>query len=64
MTESDRILKVLEETHRQSASELPFFLIQRAYEVQKNFLFEKDRNKPMEMLKQIAEDYAENEASK
>lgn len=64
MSEKDRILAVLEETHRASNADIPFFLIERAYEVEKKFLFEKERVKAMEMLKKIAEDYAESDSSK
>jgi len=60
---NDRTMDVLSRIQQKIATEIPLDLIKKCYETEKNFIFEKDRNKPMEILKQLVEQYVESESN-
>ena len=51
--DKERALKVLTDVHAKNSGDIPFRLIQEAYEAESEYLFEDD-SKPMSILKQIA----------
>lgn len=55
--DKDPIISILKEIHSQVSYDIPFNLLMKCYEIEKSFIFEKDRTKPMSSIKQIIEDY-------
>jgi len=51
MTEEDMALSVIKEIYQKKKSIVSFNLISKCYEIQKKYLFEKDRNIPMDKIK-------------
>jgi len=59
--DEDRALPVLKAIHGEIESDIPFSLVQKCYEIQKNFMFEKDLGKPMDVTKKLIEEYVDSE---
>lgn len=65
MIESDDIiLESLLEAGKEFAARLPEDLLRKAYEIQVNHQFEKDRNIPLRALQNLVEDYLNSLAKK
>ncbi|MCB9980242.1 MAG: hypothetical protein H6863_03780 [Rhodospirillales bacterium] len=61
MSDEDRALPVIKATHEQMETDIPFSLVQKCYETQKSFMFEKDLGKPMDVTKKLVEEYVDSE---
>lgn len=60
-SDEDRVLPVLKASHERDETNIPFSLVQKCYETQKNFMFEKDLGKPMDVTKKLVEEYVDLE---
>lgn len=58
----DLPLSTLLEMREKVAADIPENLVKHCYEIEKNHLFEKDREKPLEMIKEMVAQFIENEA--
>jgi hypothetical protein len=61
MSDEDRALPVMKASHEKMETDIPFSLVQKCYETQKNFMFEKDHSKPMDVTKKFVEEYVDSE---
>jgi hypothetical protein len=59
---SDNAIEILKEIHANMKTEVPFRMVEIVYETEKKFLFEKDGSKSLAMVKQIVENYVDNES--
>jgi hypothetical protein len=59
---SDNAIEILKEIHANMETEVPFRMVEIVYETEKKFLFEKDGSKSLAMVKQIVENYVDNES--
>lgn len=62
MSNKDNAITVMAKVHEKMAIDIPFWIVEQCYEAEKTFLFEKDINKPLNMLKQIVEAHVEETA--
>lgn len=53
----DTATNVLTKVHADLNSEVPFDLVENIYEVEKQFLFEKDRDRPLDLIRAAVEEY-------
>jgi ribonucleotide reductase beta subunit family protein with ferritin-like domain len=56
---ADRALDILLKVHNSYNTEIPVELIQECYEIEKQYLFEKDGNKRIDLVRQLVERYLE-----
>ena len=59
---SDNAIEILKEIHANMETEVPFRMVEIVYQTEKKFLFEKDGSKSLAMVKQIVENYVDNES--
>ena len=59
--DKDPIIVILKKLHNESDKKVPFILLSKCYEIEKSYIFEKDRTKPMNLIKQIIEDYIDGQ---
>jgi hypothetical protein len=59
---SDNAIEILKEIHANMETEVPFRMVEIVYETEKKFLFEKDGSKSLAMVKQIVENYVDNQS--
>ena len=60
--EISEILEVLKNSHQKfGEGALPFDLVEKCYDIQKRYLFEKDRVKTTQQMKIIIEQFVDNE---
>ncbi len=57
----DKALEVLKSVGKKIDATFPNDLVVKCYDIEKQHLFEKDRQKPMDMIKTLVEDYVESE---
>ena len=59
----DNAIDVMQKVHEQLGTDIPFKLVEKCYEVEKKFLFEKDANKSLNMMKQIVEAHIDDQSN-
>ena len=57
----DKALEVLKSVREKIDAAFPNDLVVKCYDIEKQHLVEKDRQKPMDMIKTLVEDYVESE---
>lgn len=58
----DNAIDVMKNVHTKIEADIPFKIVEQCYDIEKKFLFEKDPNKSLNMLKQIVETYVDEQA--
>jgi len=59
----DNAIDVMKNVHKEIGTDIPFKIVEKCYEVEKQFLFEKDASKSLNMMKQIVETHIDDQSN-